>query len=106
MSEFKGKERTDKVSERLYHKDFNSLVKSYSKINALATALKEAEEEIERLANELETREDKCTLHGVMPSLPQIEECIKMLTAKQRSDMLCEYCSHCYEPLDDCTCVD
>jgi len=55
MSGFKGKPRTDKVSERLYYKDFDSLVKSYSKINALATALSEAETEIESLANELET---------------------------------------------------
>ena len=59
MSGFKGKKRTDKVSERLYYKDFDSLVKSYSKINALATALNEAEFEIERLVNELKTSKEQ-----------------------------------------------
>lgn len=55
MSEFKGKDRTDKHAIRLYDKDFNSFVKPYSKICALAAALKEAEEEIERLVNDAAT---------------------------------------------------
>ncbi len=55
MKQFKGKERTDNHSVRLYQKDFNSLVSLYSKICALAAALKEAEEEIECLKDKLTT---------------------------------------------------
>ena len=48
-----GKERANKHAERLYYKDFDSLVGNYSKINALASALNEAEAEIADLRNVL-----------------------------------------------------
>jgi len=49
----KGKKRADACSLRMYDKDFESLQNPVSKILVLATALEEAESEIESLKNEL-----------------------------------------------------
>ena len=49
----KGKERVDKVAQRLYYKDWESLTQPQSKYRAMAVALEEAEKEIEDLKNKL-----------------------------------------------------
>jgi hypothetical protein len=69
MSDFKGKERTDRHAVRMYGKDFNSLNKNYSKISALAAALKEAEDEIESLANGVNASDSGLHLQRVMASI-------------------------------------
>ena len=54
----KGKRRADIHSERMYYKDWESLMLPQTKIAALASALEEAETIIEVLKNKIEELEN------------------------------------------------
>lgn len=50
--DMKAKEKVDKVAQRLYDKDWESLIQPQSKYRVMAVALEESEQEIEKLKNE------------------------------------------------------